>query len=86
MRLTDKTPRYSIGHKFLEGKYKKCKCTISYSANKGFWYFYCSNENDTIRYNSLWDNIMYTTKESCHDDCVQYISNALKGGTNDSNR
>lgn len=77
MKLSDKTEEFSMGNKTFKGKYKKCECNIYYSRD-GYWYYLCFNVEDTIRFNSLWDNLRYSTKEECHDACVKYIDDKLK--------
>lgn len=77
MKLKEKTERYSRGNRDFVGKYKKwnyniCYSTTSYISENPFWYFYCNKEDN--RFNSLWEELRYNSKEECHDACVKYIN------------
>lgn len=82
MKLVDKTEPYSMGSRNFMGKYKKWICNISYSSRRGFenetpfWYFYCKKEDN--RFNSLWKELKYNSKEECHDACIKYINEQEK--------
>lgn len=78
MRLKDVTRRFSSG-KFYEGKYKKFECHINYSSYSDSWYYHISsNDKRDIRYNSLWDELKFKTKEDCIEACQKYIDEVLK--------
>lgn len=84
MRLIDKTERYSMYNRRFVGKYKKWACVVSYSAKnytseESFWYFTCSKEANS--YNSLWNELKYSSKEEAHDACVEYIDTQEKMAT-----
>lgn len=77
MRLIDKTERYSVYSRRFVGKYKKWDCDISYSSKsytseESFWYFVCRKEGNS--YNSLWNELKYSSKEEAHDACIEYIN------------
>ena len=75
MRLVDKTKQWNYG-KTLEGRKKKYKVVINYSAHpmnkeKPFWYYLL--EKDNYRYNSLWNDEKYETQ----DQCVKAVENKI---------
>lgn len=77
MRFKDVTGRFD-SDKSYKGKYKKFDCHIDYSTNLGSWYYYISNDERDIRYNSLWDEIDFKTQEDCIKACQKYIDEVLK--------
>ena len=78
MKLKDVTGRFDSS-KFYKGKYKKFECNINYSSNDDIWY-YCISSNDErdIRYNSLWNDIIFKTLEECVNACQKYIDEVIK--------
>ena len=75
MRLTDKTGQWDYG-KSLEGRKKKYKVIINYSAHpmnkeKPFWYYLL--EKDEYRYNSVWSDEKFESQ----DQCVEAAENKI---------
>lgn len=78
MKLTES--KYSwTNNKFYTGRYKKFECHINYSTHYAGWYYtLISNDIRDIRYNSLWDNKTFTSKEECVTACQKYIDEVNK--------
>ena len=70
-----------MGNRNFIGRYKKWTCGITYSTtsytnDKPFWYFTCSKGGS--HYNSLWNDLKYSSKEETHDACIEYIDTQEK--------
>ena len=78
MKLTESRHRLT-NNKFYTGRYKKFECYINYSNHYAGWYYtLISNDIRDIRYNSLWDNKTFTSKEECVTACQNYIDEVNK--------
>lgn len=79
MKLSESKYSWTNNTKFYKGKYKKFKCNINYSAHYTGWYYLVdSNDERDIRYNSLWDNQTFNSKEECVTACQNYINEVNK--------
>lgn len=82
MRLVDKSISFD-SHRMFKGKYKKCDVTIYYSASSikkevPYWYYTLNKEDEDYRYNSLWENMRYSTQEECVAACESKIDEYIK--------
>lgn len=80
MRLVDKTRQWDYG-KSLEGRKKKYKVVINYSAHPmskedPFWYFLL--EKEEYRYNSVWNNEKYESQDQCVEAAENKIDELVK--------
>ena len=69
MRLVDKTVPFD-SQKMFKGKYKKYDVTVYYSRNEASY--------EDCRFNSLWENMRYTTQEECVAACENKIDELVK--------
>lgn len=78
MKLVESKYSWST-NKFYTGRYKKFQCTITYSAHYAGWYYtLTSNDIRDIRYNSLWDEQVFSSKDVCAKACTDYIDEVNK--------
>lgn len=78
MRLVDKTVPFD-SQKMFKGKYKKYDVTVYYSRNEAsYWYFTFNKKDEDCRFNSLWENMRYTTQEECVAACENKIDELVK--------
>ena len=82
MKLVDKTRTFD-SQRMFKGKYKKCDVIIYYSASSirkevPYWYYTFNKKGEDCRYNSLWENMKYSTQEECVTACENKINELVK--------
>lgn len=54
------------------GRKKKCKCTVNYNSVHKNYYFLIEYDGKT--FNSLWENLSFSTEEECKNACEEYVN------------
>lgn len=60
------------------GRKKGYKAEVIYNSVYNRFYFIL--KKDSYTFNSLWENMEYTTGQECMDACEKYIDDLVKGG------
>lgn len=77
MRLVNKTACFD-SQKTFKGKYKKCDVTVYYSRNEvPYWYYIFNKKDEDCRFNSLWENMRYSTQDECVAACEAIIDELI---------
>ncbi len=78
MRLVDRTGHFDL-QKTFKGKYKKYDVTVHYSIDEvPYWYYVFIKKDEDCRFNSLWENMRYSTQDECVAACEAKIDELIK--------
>lgn len=82
MRLVEQKKDWN-GNRTFKGQKKKYKVTVyflttSFREEDPFWYYTLIKDQEDYRYNSLWENLKYSTQEECITACEDKINELTK--------
>ncbi len=77
MKLYEKQKDWS-GNRTFQGRKKKfevtvCFAEVSLKKEEPYWYYTLIKKDEDLRYNSLWDNLNYSSQEECVEACEKKI-------------
>ncbi len=84
MKLYEK-PKDWNGNRMFQGKKKKFEVTVyfvtvSLKSEESFWCYTLIKKDEELRYNSLCDNLNYSSQEECVEACEKKIDELTTKG------